>query len=382
MTRCDCVACVVLVALALASVRASAQEHTGAPSEEPAVASERGTRAELSGELFAGYGARSTDALATNEFELERGEVGIDFVWGEHFGAELRLEVIRSATAQSLAGIDGDSLVARAKRAWGYTDTESRAGRFELRAGLVPDPWIEAVESSFDLRGSGPTVGERAGLFDTSDLGAAARWGYRGGLVDVHAAVTNGEGRNQVEQNGGKNTTVVVTFRPLEFDLAGQTARIDFHLAGRDGSTGAGSSRSHRLAAAAALCQPSFGAGVELIRAYGVGDRSDRDADALGAWGNARLYGPWLGVVARAALIDQDRAAAETWERVVAIGLFTDLRDRDGVRFRVYALAEDDRFGTNAGPFPGVSAAVNQKAAMLILVARGRNAVAERSNLR
>jgi len=329
--------------------------------------------AHVAGELFSAYRYDHVEGDDVSEFALDRGEVGLVLGYGGWAGGEIRVESIRSAGPGSVMGIDQNSLVVRMKRAWGFAGAELGAIRIEAQGGLIVDPWIGALERTYAFRDFAPTLAERATYFDTSDLGGALVLGAgEDDRLRFSLAVTNGEGRNQIEQNDGKNLTAVVSARLATFPLLGGPMSLFAHLAGRDGSVGAASAQNRRLAAAVAVAGgPSRGVGVEVVRAFGFGSRSELDSQGLGAWLVSDLGWlgvRWGGIAARWDLIDQDVGAGGSWISNVRAGVFAEPFIATAQRrLRVYLAYEGERFGGTAGPFPGSPDAADADRLLLIL---------------
>jgi hypothetical protein len=165
-------------ALALALVLTSAR--TAAADAPPPGSSEPPSEPLLvvDGELAAGwrYAARSGDDL--QELRLERAELGAWLRLSPEraalaLGLEVRAEAIRSAGAQSVFGIDGDSLLLRPRRAqvrgaW----TPRRGPALSAAVGLIEDPWVELVGTRGQLRAWSSSASERHAAWEPSDVGA------------------------------------------------------------------------------------------------------------------------------------------------------------------------------------------------------------------
>lgn len=312
------------------------------------------------GELIAGAIVSSTAGLQDRRFTLERAEVGAGVVVGDRATGELVLEAVRSAGPDSAAGIDGNSILARLKRAalGGRADLP---GAVELTGslGLVADPWLAAL-GDFPLRALGVAVAEDQGLVASSDLGLSVTARHRG-LARLTLAVTNGEGAHQVERNQGKDTAVVATVRPPLARLG--LGVVELHLYGRDGSRGPASLRSHRVGGAVLWHHPRAAAGVDLLRAWGVGDHADVSAWAVEAWADVRLYRA-LGLTVR-----WDRTeltgppggddAPDRWR--VASGIWLDLAGA----VRVLGAVQLERAGPGA-PLAGLSTATDATRFMIL----------------
>ena len=133
----------------------------------------------FSGEVFSSYQHSQTKSQTFSQFQLDRSEFGVQSWEEADWGGELRLESLRSAGPNSLIGIDGDSLILRVKRAWGFRKFQGQNWKLQTRFGLIPDPWHLVIMNTFPLRGLGPSQGEREGLQDTSDLGLSFQFTFR-----------------------------------------------------------------------------------------------------------------------------------------------------------------------------------------------------------
>ena len=337
----------------------------------------------LDTELFAGF---RRSALAGgrkfSEFALDRAELGTQLWWRPHWrldtGVATRIEAVRSAGPQSLIGIDGNSLVMRLAQAYGHAAAHVGPISIGLRGGLVPERWIEQVEKGYDTRGVDPLASDRTLMFDRADLGATLTVSGWNSRVELDASFTNGEGRAQQELNRGKNTTLIVTVRPLRRRLDRGPLALALHGLYRDGSYGLGldgaAGRNHRIAAALTFQSPWAFAGAEYVRALGFNARPDLVSDTLGAWASAYLFRNYLGVMTSYAHIRQDVATAGTQVNIVTAGLFGDafgylLRNRR--RIRLHAGYQYEGYGAAAGPVAGAPEAADTHRFMLQLTAQG-----------
>ncbi|MFT3696609.1 MAG: hypothetical protein QM831_25945 [Kofleriaceae bacterium] len=219
-----------------------------------------------------------------SEFRLDRGELGTVVGLGRSFGAELRLESVRSGAEGGALGIDGDSIVVRVKRAQAFGDFEREGLHLHGALGVTPDPWIMALETDYPLRPLSATASERVLGWPTSDLAALGRVAY--GPVRFSVQFGNGEGLDYPERNTGKTTTGVIEALPLD-TAAG---RVRVMGVARDGSVGPARVRDRRFGGAATLWTPLISAGGELVKAYGIGDRGDLEALALAGWAELRPH--------------------------------------------------------------------------------------------
>lgn len=242
----------------------------------------------FSGEVFSRLKHSKTQSQHFSNFDLDRAELGIQSPETNMWGGELRLESIRSAGPNSLMGIDGDSLLLRIKRAWGYGQWQGKHWKVQSRFGLIPDPWHLIVMNSFPLRALGPSQGEREGLQDTSDLGASVQVTYR--QQKLFMSLTNGEGRRFQEQNQGKNLLFGADFLiPLSW------ASLKLSTAYRDGSKGTSSGREHRLYFASHLRANKVHLGTISAKAWGLRNRPTLEAFSAEFWLATWLVPKYLG---------------------------------------------------------------------------------------
>jgi opacity protein-like surface antigen len=328
---------------------------------------------QLESQVFAGGQWVSTQEESFNEFYLSRAEVGLWSFWDQRraLGAELRLEAVRAAGPQSVLGVDGDSLVLRVKRGWGFVRHHWGPVAAEGRLGLIPDPWVDVLVQHYQLRGLSASLSERGLFFDTSDLGAALHLDLWGGLAQVRLAATNGQGRNQVEQNTGKNTTALLVLRPLSMDTPTRPTELRLVAAWRDGSQGVGSSRDHRLALGALWTSPWVDLGLEWLQAWGYLGLGQLKARGVGAWASGPLGLPWLGGALRLDHLLTDVEQPDTSQLTATGALYVDLAE-PGLppaprRMRVYLAYSQETFGQDAGALPGAPALSDLRRVMLLL---------------
>lgn len=329
---------------------------------------------QLESQVFVGGEWLSTQEESFQQFFLSRAEAGLWSFWDARrdLGAELRLEAVRSAGPQSVLGVDGDSLVLRVKRGWGFARHHWGPVGAEARLGLIPDPWVDVLVRHYPLRGLSASLSERGLFFDTSDLGAALHLELLEGLAQLRLALTNGQGRNQIEQNSGKNTTALLLLRPLSRPTAsGQPMELRLLGAWRDGSQGVGAARDHRLALGALWTSPWADLGAEWIQAWGYLGRGELKARGLGLWGSAPLGLPWLGAALRLDHLLTDVDQPETSQITATGALYVDLappaQPPTPRRMRLYLAYSQEVFGQQAGALPGAPALSDVQRVMLLL---------------
>ena len=325
----------------------------------------------LAGQFFGGYEAAFRGTEQRDAWVLDRADLGV--TWTQPFrlrtsgtemlaGGELNLEAFRAAGPNSLQGVDGDSILLRARRAWAFS--ESDHGRWTSGAGigLVPDVWTRTIEARYDLRSMAPTLGERGGFYDTSDLGGLIWFGFAERLR-LDFGFTNGEGRTLGEQNDGKNLTAVLTGVPLALDVHRGPLSIALHAAYRDGSIGVGEARNHRISGGLTFVGPCPRAGFEIHRAIGYLGRADVVAQGIGVWANSYLGTPWVGIAVRYDQVQMDVDVDDSVARRATVALYSGdfgVSERENrVTTRVYVGLELDRYDDGASPFAGVAEAVD-----------------------
>ncbi len=326
--------------------------------------SHAGPRAEL--ETVAGFDLHPTaQERRFNEFTLDRAELGVREMNPIPLDYELRLESVRAAGRESITGVDGDSLVLRVKRAWGGLVQRFGTGDSRIsvaaRLGLVADAWVETALGQYPLRDLSPLAAERDGFFDATDLGVAFEGRAWGDRVTVRLAWTNGEGRNEIEQNRGKDTTVAVQVEAWRFDFLDAPASLVLAAGYRDGSAGLSGARDHRVTGAVTASGARLAVGAEYVRAMGLSGDADREADALGLWAQGLLIAPYWGLAVR---YDHRRPVlADSTARQDAVrgATFLDLSSLispDAVeRCRLYLGAEHDDASRSGAPLAGVPSA-------------------------
>lgn len=252
-----------------------------------------------------------------SELRLDRGELGARVGLGDHAAAELRLETIRSASDGGALGIDGDSTVVRVKYANVAGSAELGPVILDGALGFVADPWIRAIEDGYTLKPLSRTGSERLLGWPTSDLAALVRATV--GPARLAVSVGNGEGERYPERNDGKTTTAVAEV------VAVNTDDIRASVAGmfRDGSIGVARVRDRRAGGGANVITPWVRGGLDVVKAWGIGDRGDAEGLEIGGWADARIVEK-LHVVARFATLGYTAGGrASTFGGAIAIEPWT-----------------------------------------------------------
>ncbi len=320
-----------MLALAL-GIGLAAQTSPTMPSSWAAPDTGADSGAFFGGALSAAFAIPSSPSqeLPWPTFALPRAELGGGVVYERWLSGLVRAETIRSASPQSAFGIDGNSLLPRVRLAYAAVHPQFVAWDIPLlvegRAGIIPNLWLEGLEAHTATRGLAPLPSEQAGLAVSSDLGASASVDVADGVFVVAAAIENGEGKAEVEQNPGKDLTILVGSTPTVAVVADDPLRVGLRAAWHDGSVGTASGRNHRGLVAAVASHPRFHVGVEGVWAQGVPGRPDRERLVGGAWADGVIVDGIVGAFARAdvgqdfkAFVPQDAS-----DLAVNAGVFTD----------------------------------------------------------
>lgn len=244
-------------------------------------------------------------------FDLDDLELGIRFSWSGFLAAEMQLDAARSSSPESLFGLQGNSLVAIVRRAYGELSFGAGPGRLTLRLGLVNDPIISTIETSIDLRVIANSLADTGSFIARSDLGLTTTWSSVSDDLSIGLGVFNGEGARDVERDDAKDLVVFARADILKFDLLDDQARLRVMVSGRVGTRGVGSVEQDRLSALLALVHPRVHLGLEGHIAFGYGARSDVDAHGLAA--TVRLSPlDWLAVGGRVDWLDLHAELAES----------------------------------------------------------------------
>lgn len=292
------------------------------------------------------------DGETGSGFELGRAELGARLHW-DGVDAEARFETVRSAQPQSLFGIDRNSLVVRARWVRIGAGVDLGSVRLSGQAGLVADPFLDAVEDGYDLRDLTPLAAQTSGLLDQSDIGARFRLSGFDDRAALEVAFVNGEGATETERNDGVDTTILLHGVPLQSDLLGGS-HVQVTGFWRDGSRGAGAVQNDRWGVGVAGRSALGSVGVAYLVASGFNEQADREATDLEGWANATLVRGWLGVMGRYNRAELDTRVDAHRQRITA-GLYLDppLSDRAARRrARLYLTWSRLTHGADAGLDP------------------------------
>lgn len=255
----------------------------------------------IQAQVFGGYyQTLSPDNLGS--FEVTRAQLDSYFDLTSNAHARVMLETFRSASEQSLFGLDGNSMATRLKLGLVEGRGELASVNWMLRAGLIPDTWIDTLETLYPLRGLSPLMSESMQLVDTGDLGAELKLALLDELLELRVSATNGEGRRQVELNEGKNLSAVLA---VNTELT-ETSKLKGLLFYRDGSSTAANIANHRLGSAVQLSHHRFGLGIEAMQTQGLNGRGSIEALGLGGYAYGDLIPTWLGLAASFSQLTSD----------------------------------------------------------------------------
>lgn len=231
--------------------------------------------------------------------------------------ASLRVAMVptRSSSEAGTPGIDGEAYVNKLQIAEARLDAPELG--LAVAGGLVDDPWTITGQGPYGLRGVTPVLATDSKAFARSDMGAWAAWRGLDRRLLVSATLLSGEGADLRERNNGKNGTLMLTGFPL--------LESDRHVAvtvmGRNGSRGPDAARDHRVGIQTRLVKPELAAGLEGIRAWGMGGDATKELIGGSIWTRT---GPALPAVAWARLdhwrADPTNPASATTKAMVGGG--------------------------------------------------------------
>lgn len=255
-------------------------------------------------------------AETTSRFDLDSLELGLEARWGQRFRLEAQLDATRSASPQSLFGIDGNSVVFTARRALAALSLPLGPGELVIALGILPDPVISSIEN-LDLRAIDDALADTGRFLPRSDLGASLR--YDLGRLALTLAVTHGEGARDVERDSRKDLIAVLEATPLRFEALDETAELKLLLTGRTGSRGVGSVPHDHLGGSLALVHPRLVLALEAHRSFGH-DGREVDAMGLSAVSALTVY-EGLALTARYDWLDLDLDLDESSARMLDLGV-------------------------------------------------------------
>ena len=217
-----------------------------------------------------------------NEFSLPRGDFGVGA--GNHeFYTNLRVQSFRSATKNSLMGLDGNSFVLRLRHfILGYHFDIFKIP-VTITSGLVPDLWTSRMIEAVGFSEITSPMTTKNGFTELSDVGFISRLGLVRDFLDLSIQVTNGEGMKEAELNEGKNISARLDLHILKNESESSPA-LSVSLFGREGSRGISSAKDHRFATMFDFSWQEFNSGLSFIYADGKNKRSNLKSNGLTAW--------------------------------------------------------------------------------------------------
>jgi hypothetical protein len=261
------------------------------------------------GEIFARYSHESWGASNYRAFDLPRARLGADVELDRWFGGRVLVETVRSAVPGSLYGVDGDSIVLRAREVYGELRTgDALPTPITARFGLVPTLTISPLERMWGRRVLSPVLLETAGWEAPADLGATASLAFPQRLGELTVGAFNGEGLTQHEQNDGKNVAASLRLAPLATTLppAPGEQGLQLFFSAENGSLGPAQARANRYVGGLAYEHRLAAAGADYSLADGVGGSSGQQGRALSAWARVGPFSGFEGVF-RLDSLDPDR---------------------------------------------------------------------------
>jgi len=278
-------------------------------------------RIDVDGELFARYAHETAGDEDVRVFSIPRARLGADVGLDDNFGGRILVETVPSSAPGSLYGVDGDSLVLRAREVYGEASSPPLIAGIVLtgRFGLVPTLAITPLERAWGRRVVAPSGVEAFGLSAPSDYGATFGVVLPWQLGDLTVGAFNGEGFNRREENSAKNVAARALLRPLATVLPPQPGAegLGLLLVVEDGAVGPTRSRADRYVGGLSFEHRWAAAGVEAAMAHGVFGNGAQRARTYGGW---LRVGPAWGaeVLARYEVFDPDYETSGAKDQVTA----------------------------------------------------------------
>ncbi len=201
------VALVLISLLALASPPASAQQTPSATSS-----------IRLSGVVFPHfrYGG-DPDERSQSRFDVERAYLNVRATLGDNLGVAVTADIFQQGDSARAGFYGGWAL--RAKYAYVQYDAlhgdEPPLGlRGFVRLGLLNTIIVGHVDDHW-LRWISKSPVDRHGFMSSADAGAAVQLASTGGLAELYATVTNGEGYQRGEVDRFKDYSARLSLRPF-----------------------------------------------------------------------------------------------------------------------------------------------------------------------
>ena len=215
----------------------------------------------------------------------------------DSFFIQTRSDGIRSASAGSYIGIEGETMVWAIHRAQaGY-----RRGNWTVFGGMIDDLWVLRQNDLWGNRNQAFGMAERNGWLSRSDIGMAAQ--YRNERAYAQVRISTGEGSNFEERNNGITTQMLgaVQFGTHEVSVFGQ-----------EGSQGISSSPAHRVGMRISSSD-DLGYGLEVMKSWGVQGDSTLSPLGVSAWFARRPTTGLWGFVRGDLVAYEEPAQANGW---------------------------------------------------------------------
>lgn len=215
----------------------------------------------------------------------------------DSFFIQTRSDGIRSASAGSYIGIEGETMVWAIHRAQaGY-----RRGSWTVFGGMIDDLWVLRQNDLWGNRNQAFGMAERNGWLSRSDIGMAAQ--YRNERAYAQVRVSAGEGSNFEERNNGITTQILG---------AVQLGAHEVSVFGQEGSQGVSSSPSHRVGMRISSSD-AFGYGLEVMKSWGVKGDSTLNPLGVSVWLTRRPTAGLWGFVRGDLVAYEEPAQANGW---------------------------------------------------------------------
>jgi hypothetical protein len=219
------------VPLLLVSARAAAQTPE---SGRPAVT--------VGSLVYAQYGYRIGGAPAAqpapNAFDITRAYIDVRATVPGGIGLRITSDVFRSRDTTSN---DDGSLSLRLK--YGYAAYTPGGSPITLKLGLIHTPWLDWVEGMYGYRMQGTMAIERAGYFNSADIGVGVDGAWAGQAVNLQVGIYNGEGYHGGAGDGRKDLEGRVSVRLVRSDDGGSRGGLRVTAYGHYGKPTSGGRR-------------------------------------------------------------------------------------------------------------------------------------------
>ncbi len=314
-------------------------------------ANEQNLKLSSEGYIDAGFDYHITDEKNTNEFFLKRAELSFKASYLSYFGGKITFEAVRSGTAASNSGIDGNSILLRVKNAYGFLNKDFSFVNIEAKAGIIPEPYIASIESIYEYDGLKKSFAEKSEIYVTSDAGVSAAVSFFDKRISLTLMLSNGEGYNEIERNNGKNLSLMISSIPLK------TENNLIMLSGnyRNGSIGFDSAKNSAFSGMIGWKMRTYNinTGIEYSMADGFGGISERKIHALGIWAGGDIWKDCIGIFSRYDSILDDSAWHNAGMKEITAAFYVDIMKIEESILRLYLSYSKIDAEENYGTLPG-----------------------------